>query len=306
MIRPLKLVAIIGATTLALLPRTGKTNDLPSLYNWQFKEPVKTESVHNAKQLLSLFAARNYDLPQPLKPATVPRLYLSRLVEDFASVQPVRVRTGLFIRTVAPLVLRSNEKILKQRAELERIIADREKGQPLSKTRTRWLDALAELYAGTASDLDGLQDRVDVIPPSLAIAQAINESGWGTGTLAIKSNGMFGQHASSWLRSGTVRAASGNVSVAAFPSLLDGVSAYMTNLNRNRAYATVRKLRAERRRKGEPPDGHELAAGLRHYSGRGAAYVNELRRLISGHKLSIYDTARLAPDGGTILLQAER
>lgn len=297
---------VLGAAMLGSVPSPAKSSDLPSLYQWQFREPVKTESVRDAQQLLSLFAAQDYVLPHPGKPAVVPRIYLSRLVEDFASVQPVRIRTGLFIRAVAPLVLRSNEKILKQRAELERIIGDRDEGRTLSAGRTHWLDALAELYAGDTTDLAALRNRVDIVPPSLAIAQAINESGWGTGSLAIKSNGLFGQHASSWLRSGTVRAASGNVSVAAFPTLLDGVSAYMTNLNRNRAYAAVRALRAERRRKGEAPDGHALAGGLTHYSGRGSAYVTELRRLISGHKLSIYDTARLAPDGGTVLLQADR
>jgi len=35
--------------------------------------------------------------------------------------------------------------------------------------------------------------RVDVIPPSLAMAQAADESGWGTSRFARQGNALFGQ-----------------------------------------------------------------------------------------------------------------
>ena len=41
--------------------------------------------------------------------------------------------------------------------------------------------------------LDKLKRRVDIVPPSLALAQAAEESGWGTSRFAIKGNSLFGQ-----------------------------------------------------------------------------------------------------------------
>jgi Bax protein len=148
--------------------------------------------------------------------------------------------------------------------------------------------------------------RVDTVPAALALAQAIDESGWGTAHLARESNGLFGEHAPAGSGKGAIRVASANVAVAAFPSLLDGVLGYLTTINRNRAYAALRKLRAQHRRDGRHPDGYALAQGLRDYSARGEVYVRDLRRLIRAHKLDVYDDAKLATDSGATLVQVQR
>ena len=47
-----------------------------------------------------------------------------------------------------------------------------------------------------ASDQDIINElilRVDVIPVSLALAQAANESAWGTSRFALEGNNVFGQ-----------------------------------------------------------------------------------------------------------------
>ena len=42
-------------------------------------------------------------------------------------------------------------------------------------------------------DLNELLIRMDVIPTSIALAQAAKESGWGTSRFALEGNAIFGQ-----------------------------------------------------------------------------------------------------------------
>jgi Bax protein len=278
--------------------------ELPALDTWRFKHPVETLHVAGVGDLEKLFAAKDYRLTSTRADKRIPRLYLRRLVEDLHTVEPVRNREAIFIRIVLPLVMRANTEILAQRRLLE-IIADRQAGgASVTPAEQTWLRDLARLYGGR-DEAAALLERVDMVPPSLAIAQAIDESAWGTAHLALESNGMFGEHAPPSLARGRIKVAGANVDVAAFPTLLDGVLAYMTNINRNRAYAELRALRAEHRRAGKALDGYALAEGLIHYSQRGAAYVETLRRLIRRHELQIYDSMKLA-SGGAVLIHASR
>ena len=45
-----------------------------------------------------------------------------------------------------------------------------------------------------ADSLDALLIKVDTIPVSLALAQAVIESGWGTSRFAYEGNALFGQY----------------------------------------------------------------------------------------------------------------
>lgn len=301
--RRCRLLLLVGAC-LAAPPGQAAAGRLPALHRWYFTHPIDTLEVTSARDLTSLFTAKKYSLPTPTKREAVPRLYLLRLVDDLRAVQPESAREALFIRIVLPLIARANAEIRAQRALLDAIIAAQAQGSAVSKDRSAWLDALAELYAGDTDDLAALRNRVDEVPPSLAIAQAIDESGWGTAPLALQANDLFGEHAPAELGRGYVRVPGTTVDVAAFATLLDSVLAYMTNINRHPAYAKLRALRAQSRHDGRQLDGYALAAGLVDYSARGMDYVNALRRLIREHKLHVYDRVQLDA-GGTILIRAE-
>lgn len=288
-----------------MAPTPLAAGELPSLDTWRFSHPVETLHVGGARDLEKLFAARDYRLSSAKANGRIPRLYLRRLVEDLHAVEPVRDREAIFIRIVLPLVVRANAEILAQRKLLESIVARQSGGAPVPPPQKAWLTDLARLYGGSGEATTALLERVDTVPPSLAIAQAIDESGWGTAHLARVSNGMFGQHAPPGLGRSSIKVAGTNIDVAAFPSLLDGVLAYMTNINRNRAYARLRALRAEHRRAGKALDGYALAEGLVHYSQRGMTYVKTLRRLIRRHKLHSYDAMTLAP-GAAVLIHTSR
>ncbi|MFX8393323.1 glucosaminidase domain-containing protein, partial [Acinetobacter baumannii] len=86
--------------------------------------------------------------------------------------------------------------------------------------------------------------RVDVVPPSLAIAQAAEETGWGQARSAHTRNALIGEM--------TV-AANGRVQVRAFDGLEQAVQAYVANLNSHKAYASLRGVRADLRRQAREP-----------------------------------------------------
>jgi len=298
------LVAATAAAT--VVANAAAADDLPALEQWRFYQPIDTLHVAGAQDLNALFAAKDYRLAAVTTDRTIPRMYLRRLVPDLHTVEPVRAREALFIRICLPLVARANAEILDQRSLLKDIMAALEKDEDIAADKAAWLDALGRLYGGDPKDPAGLLERVDIVPPSLAIAQAIDESGWGTAPLALQSNGMFGEHAPPGLSRGSLHVAGTKVDVAAFPSLLDGALAYITNINRHHAYAKLRALRAQRRREGRQPDGLTLAAGLVDYSARGMAYVAALRHLIKEHRLHEFDTMRLDPNEGSTLIHASR
>jgi Bax protein len=136
---------------------------------------------------------------------------------------------------------------------------------------------------------------MDTLPPSLVLAQAANESGYGTSRFALEGNNLFGL----WTYvkgTGLVplkRPRGQTHEVRRFPSLYDSVRAYMNNLNVHRAYRPLRELRSLLRSRGLELRGVDLAAGLRHYSPRREAYVKEIRSIIRGNDLSRFSSAAL-------------
>src|SRR5216683_2650385 len=78
---------------------------------------------------------------------------------------------------------------------VERVPADREQllylrdkmfsvPMTISAIERIWLEDLAERYGTPADNIDELVRKVDVVPPSMAIAQGGVESGWGTSVAA--------------------------------------------------------------------------------------------------------------------------
>ena len=233
--------------------------------------------------------------------ADVPRLYLTSLPPDLGDVAPVAARKTVFIKLLLPLVLRANEAMLEDRAHVEALYDRLRSGKRLRAGDAAWVAALAERYGVAPNDFSGLLERLDAVPPSLAIAQSIEESGWGTSRFAQDGNAVFGQ----W----TFTAGAGLVPLArddgkrhevkAFAHLQESVATYLRNLNRHPAYAEFRTARAALRAADEPVDGYALAGTLSRYSERGAAYIDTIRLIMRANDLRALDDARLrgAPGG---------
>ena len=249
----------------------------------------------------------------------VPRIYLTtippRWRERVSSEVAVLVKKRIFFRTLAPLILRANELILADRARLVSLAEAVAAGRPPAPDDADWLGRIAVRYRvakdagslGTGAELAGLLDellvRVDLVPVSLVLAQAAEESGWGTSRFAAEGNALFGQW--TWSGEGITpqgqREGLGDYRIAAFESPLQSIMAYLENLNSHPAYAELRTMRAAMRRTGGRISGHELAKALTSYSERGQEYVESLHGIMRVNRLDPADDAFLG-DTPTIYL----
>jgi len=236
----------------------------------------------------------------------VPRVFVASLPTDMRRIRVVEKKKSLFFKTVLPLVLQVNEEIRKDRARFDRVQAEMKSGKTLAAEDRLWLAAMADRYKVQRGDIDALSRRIDVIPPSLALAQAAEESGWGTSRFALEGNALFGQ----WIFgvSGHMtpkgRDNGKNHSIRAFPNLIDAVRAYARNLNTHRAYREFRDLRYKTRGAEADLSGRKLAGTLTRYSERGEKYVRSLRRIIDANRLTEFDGARLGAGATQALLRA--
>jgi Bax protein len=224
----------------------------------------------------------------------VPRVILASLPPDLGDLAVPQSRKELFVATMLPLVLQVNEEIAAERRRLLDLQARMKSGEAPSRADLGWLEEMAEYYAAAEPDPALLLPRIDQIPASLALAQAAEESGWGTSRFARDGNALFGQWSFDDDAMRPKQARSAGYGVRAFDSLLDAVRAYARNLNGHPAYRDFRRARAEARRAGRPLDGNALAGTLTRYSERGPAYVRTLRSIIRANGLTAYDAARFA------------
>lgn len=244
----------------------------------------------------SAFAEMGYHLDAVLSGREpVPRVTLASMPAGLEDVPEVKVRKAVFFQTVLPLVLQANEEILKDRRRLWKIRVAKAAGRKLDALDRLWIAVASERYRVARGDLDALLKRIDVIPPSIALAQAAEESGWGTSRFAREGNAIFGQWTYSRSR-GLVpkeRAEGKAHRIRAFDSLLDSVRAYALNLNTHRAYRDFRQRRAALRAEGRPLAGMPLLPTLTAYSQRGEDYVGSLRQIMAVNDLARADEARL-------------
>ncbi len=250
---------------------------------------IESAPIHTARELFDQFVEQGYTLARIRDDiATVPRVLAATLPRDLPQVESSELRKTIFIKMLLPLLLAENERILQKR---ERLMVLRERivhAEPLAGNDVDWLAALAQRYGTDGSDVDELLRRVDAVPPSLAIAQAALETGWGTSKVAQRGNAMFGQME---LRGGSQQEPI--LAVKTFDDLSAAVTAYTHNLNTHRAYAGFRAERAGFRERGLAADGHELALHIARYSERGMDYVRDVRVIIRTNNLRPLENAKL-------------
>ena len=138
--------------------------------------------------------------------------------------------------------------------------------------------------------------RMDIIPVSLALAQAANESGWGTSRFALEGNALFGQW--TWSKKGiSPKNKDPNKShkVLQFQILKASVRAYKNNLNTHNAYQEFREARAKLRQEDKPIIGLELSKYIKNYAAIGEKYVVIINDIIERNSLTDFDKATLLP-----------
>ncbi|MEO5375685.1 MAG: glucosaminidase domain-containing protein [Alphaproteobacteria bacterium] len=250
----------------------------------------------SARTMHSAFERVDYSLEAVARGETeVPRIELSAVPHDLQRIASTEDRKSVFLRMLLPLVLKANEEIRADRRRLRTLQRQMARHEPLSRSDSEWLADLAERYRlDPAVSFGRLLKRVDVVPPSLALAQAALESGWGTSRFARRGNALFGQWTSDTGMVPRERDDDKSHHVKTFATPLHAVEGYIHNLNTHNAYDEFRDERARQRTRGAEPDGRTLAGTLDGYAAKGPEYVEAVRRLMRHNDLESLDEARLS------------
>ena len=245
---------------------------------------LKTETV------LNLFKDVEYDLGKVRSKKLVKPIYFTQFPKDLNALESTQLKKETFIKIVLPLVV----------AENERILADREKLKILSVKKfttdpeKQWIRQKLLEYKVKKGDLKELLVRMDIIPTSIALAQAAKESGWGTSRFALEGNAIFGQW--TWSGQGIApldRANDKNHKILKFPILRASVKAYKNNLNTHKSYSKFREKRLNLREKKKRISGLELTETLNNYAQTGSEYTKILNQIIKQNRLTDFEPVSL-------------
>ena len=254
---------------------------------------VPTDTVRlNASTIEQLFKDTNYNLDKVRKSKFVKPINLSLLPSEMKMIESSKKRKRLFIQIILPLILEENNQIMLNRKKLFSILNKSNN----SEAEKKWLKMKFKQYGVKKNDLFTLKIRMDIVPVSLAIAQAAKETGWGTSRFAIEGNALFGQ----WTYSGAGLKPKGvdndkTHKVMKFNILKASIRAYERNLNTHSSYKKFRKARAIMRDNDEKLDSYLLADYLDLYAETGKEYTVILKKIIKQNSLTDFDDVKLMP-----------
>ena len=256
------------------------------------KEEYDNTVSLNAETTANLFYDLGYDLKGVRAGQKVKPIYLTKLPKDLKTLGDTKKKRELFIKIILPLILSENNKIIEDRKRLFKVLA---KNFNTAGERV-WLRRRFKEYKIDDGDLSKLKMRMDIIPVSVALAQAANESGWGTSRFALEGNALFGQW--TWSKKGISpknQDPDKTHKILQFQVLKASVRAYKNNLNTHNAYKEFREARAQLRQEGAEIIGLELTKYLSNYASIGVKYVEILENIIVKNSLTDFDKANLLP-----------
>lgn len=247
---------------------------LDSLEEWQKPSRITALNRADQKNVLQRLA---YTQPLPA----------FKSLPDFNLINDTTEKKRSFFNYLRPYVKRENARLRALRQQLLEIQDKKQKHLRMSVEEYAFLYSLYDEFRMEVAEtdenmLEELLRRVDVIPESLVLMQAANESAWGTSRFAVEGYNFFGQ----WcFREGCglipqSRLEGQTHEVARFDSPAASINSYFYNLNAFHTYEPLRAIRARLRREGKPVRGETLAAGLGAYSERGEEYIAEISGMI--------------------------
>jgi len=225
---------------------------------------------------------------------------------------PVEVKTGTaeksgsilsgkkqeFITTMLPHIDKENRRLIALRQSVSAMLNKIERDTALSTSEQQQISKLATRYRIKGDPLVDISAReemlrkIDIIPSSLALAQAANESAWGESRFAQEANNLFGiwtYDQDKGLK--PQRREEGKTHlVRIFDDFSESVRYYMYTLNSHPAYHELRVIRQQLRASEQVIEGRKLAAGLEKYSAKGQAYIDLIQSLIRQNEWVLLDT----------------
>ena len=219
--------------------------------------------------------------------------FLGKVSADESKHIRLTQQQKLFIHSMQTEAQIVFNEIKAQRKKIQTLQLDYLKQGFVSTQASNWLLNLAKEYRypqfslRNKGDWDELLLRVDDVPKSLLLAQAIDESAWGTSRFARQGNAYFGQRCS--VKGCGLKALHADFLTKSFPSRQASIAAFVLNLNTHPAYTGLRQERAMMRKQQQPLDSLVLVKRLVAYSEIGEAYIKDVSRLIRTLKLQQYD-----------------
>jgi len=232
------------------------------------------------------------------KSPTVPRTVVNKMPKEITTVNGLK-RIRFFIRVLLPLILMENEKIEKEH-DFILSIANKDKW---NENDLKILHETAYKYRIIKKDEDisdiskeekdriiyFLDYKIRPVPAPIALGQAALESGWGTSRFTFEGNNLFGHVAKNHKNGLKPKNWSGKKRhIKIFQGLQESISAYMLNLNRNRAYRKFRWLRRK-----YPDNSFKMAEGFGKYAIIKEEYIGRLQLVITKYGLYRLNNSKL-------------
>ena len=271
--------------------------DQDLVYQELYGEVTEEDSLESgvrlkASVLYQLFKDTDYNLKDVRVNKIAKPVEIGKLPYELKEIQNVKKRKELFIQIVLPLILEENNKVLLDRKKLFAILNKNNN----TRSDNNWLNKKFKQYGITKKDISTLKRRMDIIPPSMAIAQAAKETGWGTSRFALEGNALFGQwtYTSKGIKPANAEAGSTH-KVMMFNVLKSSVRAYTRNLNTHQSYKMMRYVRAIQRDNLGELNSLELVDYLDNYAETGKEYTVILKKIIEQNSLTDFDDVKILP-----------
>ncbi len=256
---------------------------------------VTVDYISESSEMIAIFNKYQFSVDNLLNNQSANLVIFSSLPLDFMDIQPVIERKRLFINTLIPIIYSENLQILNDRKKILDWWRESD-GENFSRDFwPQWLFELSEKYDSSDSNLGNLLVRVDIIPISLALAQAAIESGWGTSRYSREGNAVFGQYTfdeSKGLKPKN-RNKNDEFFIKKFSNLSESVRSYLKNINTHMAYADFREERKKLRMSGENLSGYKLVNFLKDYSERREFYIKDVKEIMSSNNFQKYDKGNI-------------
>ena len=249
------------------------------------KIAIKNEGKNNPQiQNIRFNQVQSYKSSEEIKKSS--KIRIKNNFETFT----LQERKKNFITDLLPIIKKANQDILEKRTFFFKV-KKKIQNNNLNVLEAAILKKLFNEFRVKNNDLTELKKRIDIVPISLAIAQAAIESGWGTSRFALEGNAYFGQKVIGVKVNGIRPTDSENplIKVRTFENLDDSVKAYLNNLNTHFAYKNFRKSRNELRSFGKTLEGRVLVNQLKQYSELGDEYIYNVQKIIKKNNLSKFD-----------------
>ena len=276
--------------------------DQDLVYQELYGEVTEEDSLETgvrlkASVLYQLFEDTKYKLSDVRINKIAKPVEIGKLPYELKEIQNVKKRKELFIQIVLPLILEENNKILLDRTKLFAILNKNNN----SKSDNEWLIKKFKQYGVTKKDIPTLKRRMDIIPPSMAIAQAAKETGWGTLRFALEGNALFGQwtYTDKGIKPAAADAGTKH-KVMMFNVLKSSVRAYTRNLNTHKSYKEMRYVRAIQRDNLGKLMSLELVDYLDKYAETGKEYTIILKKIIEQNSLTDFDDVKILPNSEAV------